>query len=193
VIFRAIYEKTLRWAQHRHAVYYLGFISFIESVFFPIPADVMLAPMTLANRERAWFYALLTTVTSVAGGIVGYLLGLWAFDPLVKPVLEWAGKMETYHSVVNLFDSWGIWFIFLAGFTPLPYKVFTISAGALAMAFWPFVISSFFGRAGRFFLVAGLVRWGGERLEATLNTYIERIGWGTVLLFAAYLTYKGIH
>jgi membrane protein YqaA with SNARE-associated domain len=101
--------------------------------------------------------------------------------------------METYHSVVNLFDSWGIWFIFLAGFTPLPYKVFTISAGALAMAFWPFVISSFFGRAGRFFLVAGLVRWGGERLEATLNTNIERIGWGTVLLFAAYLTYKGIH
>ncbi|MDX1605785.1 MAG: VTT domain-containing protein [Candidatus Competibacterales bacterium] len=179
--------RVMRWVQHRHAPWYLGALSFAESSFFPIPPDVMLAPMSLARPQRAWHYALLTTVTSVLGGLLGYLIGLFLFE-LATPWLHSLGYWDSYLRAVAWFDVWGFWAIFLAGFSPIPYKIFTITAGAIAMAVPVFVLASFIGRGARFLLVAALMRWGGMRMEAMLRTHIERIGWATVIVaVVAYL------
>lgn len=171
----------MRWVQHRHAPWYLGALSFAESSFFPIPPDVMLAPMSLAQPTRAWHFALLTTVASVAGGAFGYLLGLFLFD-LIEPFLHQAGYWHHYLTARAWFDEWGFWAIFLAGFSPIPYKVFTVTAGVIAMAWVPFLLGSIIGRGARFFLVAALMRWGGPRMEMVIRTNIERLGWLTVIV-----------
>jgi membrane protein YqaA with SNARE-associated domain len=175
-LFSRLYEMVLRWAGHRHAVWYLGGLSFAESSFFPIPPDVMLAPMVLARREKAWRYALITTITSVIGGVFGYLIGVFAFE-LIEPWLHQFGYWERFQLAVEWFKTWGFWVIFLAGFSPIPYKVFTISAGTVGMTFLPFVLASVIGRGARFFLVAGLIWWGGERMDQVLRSYIDRLGW----------------
>lgn len=172
------------WARHAHAPYYLGILSFAESSFFPIPPDVMLAPMALAHPHRAWWYATLTTVTSVLGGIFGYFIGMFFFV-LIHPVLQHFGYMDTYNKVQLWFQMWNFWIIFIAGFSPLPYKLFTIAAGAMHIALLPFIIASIIGRGTRFFLVAGLMRWGGAPLEKLLHRYIDRLGWGSVIVIAA--------
>lgn len=188
-IFSSLYTRVMRWARHPHAPLYLGGLSFAESSFFPIPPDVMLAPMSLAKPQNAWGYALLTTLASVLGGILGYLIGLYAFD-LVDPLLREAGYYEKYLHVREWFDEWGFWAIFIAGFSPIPYKLFTISAGVIAMAFLPFVIASAIGRGARFFLVAGLMAWGGPAMEQKLHHYMDVIGWVVVgllvILMVAY-------
>jgi membrane protein YqaA with SNARE-associated domain len=184
--FSRLYDRVLGWSRHRHAQWYLGGLSFAESSFFPIPPDVMLAPMALARPERAWHFALLTTAASVVGGVFGYLIGLFAFD-MIEPLLHSAGYWQTYERAVAWFEQWGFWAIFLAGFSPIPYKVFTISSGVVGMAFFPFVIASAVGRGARFYLVAGLMRWGGEKMENTLRVYIDRIGW--ILILAVVIAY----
>jgi membrane protein YqaA with SNARE-associated domain len=180
-IFSNLYDRAMIWARHRHAPWYLGGLSFAESSFFPIPPDVMLAPMSLANPARAWWFAALTTATSVAGGLFGYLIGVFAFD-LVEPLIQSAGYWGKYELARDWFAEWGFWAIFLAGFSPIPYKIFTITAGVIAMSLGPFVLASLIGRGARFFLVAALMAWGGERMEQTLRRYIDRIGWILVLL-----------
>lgn len=171
----------MHWAVHRHAQWYLGGLSFAESSFFPIPPDVMLAPMALARPDRAWRYATITTVCSVLGGIAGYGLGYFAFE-LVEPWLLRAGYEQSYQKAVEWFDAWGVWAVFIAGFSPIPYKLFTIAAGVTTMDVLPFVLASLIGRGGRFYLVAGLMRWGGERMQQTLRHYVDILGWIVVLL-----------
>jgi len=180
-IFSRLYARALDWSRHRYAPRYLAGLSFAESSFFPIPPDVMLAPMTLANPGKAWSFATLTTVASVLGGLLGYMIGLFAFE-LIEPLLKSAGYFPKYLQVRGWFGEWGFWAIFLAGFSPVPYKLFTISAGVISMALLPFILASFIGRGARFFMVAGLMAWGGARMEQTLHKYIDRIGWATVLL-----------
>ncbi|HEY0633734.1 MAG TPA: YqaA family protein [Gammaproteobacteria bacterium] len=192
-LFSALYERVMRWSKHPHAPRYLAGLSFAESSFFPIPPDVMLAPMVLAKPERAWFFAGLTTLMSIAGGAFGYLIGAYAFG-VVEPLLHSAGYWDSYQKVHHWFAAWGFWAIFLAGFSPIPYKLFTIGAGAIGMAFPPFILASIIGRGGRFFLVAGLMRWGGERAEMALRPYIDRIGWILVaLVIAAYLILNSVN
>jgi len=142
----------------------------------------MLAPMCLANPSRAWWFALLTTVTSVAGGIFGYLIGHFAFD-LVQPLIE-GRYAAAYQQSVNWFNEWGFWAILVAGFSPIPYKVFTIAAGVLYMPLLPFILASAIGRGGRFFLVAALMFWGGKTMERMLKQYVDVIGWISVSLIA---------
>lgn len=178
-IFSPLYARAMNWARHRHAPWYLGGLSFAESSFFPIPPDVMLAPMSLANPSRAWFFALLTTVTSVAGGLFGYLIGTYAFE-LIEPWLRTTHYWAAYEQAQAWFGEYGFWAIFIAGFSPIPYKVFTIAAGAASMALLPFTLASLIGRGARFFLVAGLMAWGGEKMEATLRRYVDGLGWATV-------------
>ncbi|OOZ36257.1 YqaA family protein [Solemya velesiana gill symbiont] len=180
-LFSPLYNRVIEWSRHRHAPRYLAGLSFAESSFFPIPPDVMLAPMTLANPNRAWYLAGLTTIASVVGGVLGYLIGLFSFE-MIEPLLQDAGYYPKYLQAREWFDQWGFWAIFLAGFSPIPYKVFTITAGVISMAMLPFVAASFIGRGARFFLVAGLMAWGGERMEGALRKHIDRIGWATVLL-----------
>jgi len=179
--FSPLYDRAMRWARHPHAPWYLGGLSFAESSFFPVPPDVMLAPMSLANPTRAWRFALLTTATSVAGGVLGYLIGLLAFD-MIEPLLHSAGYFDKYLLAKQWFVDWGFWAIFLAGFSPIPYKVFTITAGVVAMTFVPFVIASLIGRGARFFLVAGLMAWGGARMEQRLRKWVDWLGWSMLLL-----------
>ncbi|MCB1857012.1 MAG: DedA family protein [Gammaproteobacteria bacterium] len=180
-LFSALYDRVMRWSRHRHAPRYLAGLSFAESSFFPIPPDVMLAPMALAKPSTAWRLAALTTVASVVGGIFGYLIGMFAFD-VIEPLLRDAGYYPKYLQAKAWFDDWGFWAIFLAGFSPIPYKVFTVTAGVIAMAIVPFTLASLFGRGARFFLVASLMAWGGERMERRLRQYIDRIGWVMVVL-----------
>lgn len=190
-IFQPCYDLALRWAKHPHASKYLGGLSFAESVFFPIPPDVMLAPMSLSQPTRAWTFALITTLMSIAGGIAGYLLGYFAFESWLQPLIESAGYSDKLDLAMAWFEKYGVWVVFLAGFSPIPYKIFTISAGVLQMAFIPFLLASAVGRGARFYLVAGLMRFGGEAMEKKLRQYVEVLGWAVIALaVAAYFVLK---
>ncbi len=184
-MFSALYHRVLHWSRHKHAVYYLMALSFIESSFFPIPPDVMLGPMCLADRKRAWYFAFVTTLASVLGGIFGYFIGMFAFDIVVQPIVTYMGYEDKFLRVESWFDRYGIWIIFTAGFTPIPYKLFTIGAGIMAMPFLPFVLASIVGRGARFFLVAALIILGGQKLEDNLRKYVDVIGWTTVVIIIA--------
>ncbi|MFQ5937735.1 MAG: YqaA family protein [Acidiferrobacterales bacterium] len=190
-LFSKLYTKVMDLAAHRHAARYLAGLSFAESSFFPVPPDVMLAPMSLAAPRRAWFYAALTTVASVLGGIAGYALGLLAFDA-IEPLLHRTGYWDDYLRAKEWFDTWGFWAVLLAGFSPIPYKVFTIAAGVVVLSFPLFVVASLLGRGARFFLVAGVVVLGGEKMERTLRAYAETLGWILVALAVIlYLILRG--
>jgi membrane protein YqaA with SNARE-associated domain len=168
-------------------------MSFAESSFFPIPPDVMLAPMSLAAPARAWRYALVTTVASVLGGIAGYAIGLLLFE-FIEPWLVTSHYWDAYQTSRSWFDQYGVWVVFLAGFSPIPYKIFTIAAGVAVLNPLLFVLASLFGRGARFFLVAGLLKAGGPRFEAQLRHHVERLGWVTVAVVAlviAWLTARG--
>jgi membrane protein YqaA with SNARE-associated domain len=186
-LFGPLYDRVLGWAAHPKARWYLGGLSFAESSFFPVPPDVMLAPMALARPVDAWRLAALTTITSVAGGVFGYFIGYFALD-LVEPWMVSAGHWDGYLQARDWFQTWGFWAVLAAGFSPIPYKLFTIAAGALAMFMPVFVLASLVGRGGRFFLVAGLIRWGGAPMEAQLRRHVEFLGWLVVgLLLLAWL------
>lgn len=181
-IFSPLYRRVMHWSRHPRAPWYLGGLSFAESSFFPIPPDVMLAPMALARPERAWHLAMITTLASVAGGLFGYAIGLFAFD-LIQPWLEARPRYwQAYQQAVDWFGRYGFWAVFVAGFSPIPYKAFTVAAGVLSMALLPFTLASLIGRGARFYLVAGLMRWGGARMEAMLHRYVDRLGWAVVAL-----------
>jgi membrane protein YqaA with SNARE-associated domain len=151
----------------------------------------MLAPMVLARPDRAWFLAGLTTVASVLGGVAGYAIGTLAMEA-VMPLLENMGYMDEFQRAQDWFTEWGFWAILAAGFSPIPYKVFTIAAGAMSMLLIPFVIASAVGRGARFFLVALLVSWGGPAFEKHLKRYVDVIGWLlVVLIVAAYFIFRG--
>ena len=175
-LFGPLYERVLDWSRHRLAERYLGALSFAESSFFPIPVDVMLAPMCLADRPRAWRYATVATVFSVLGGVAGYFIGVGLFE-VIEPWLRTSSYWDAYLTSRDWFDRYGPWAVFVAGFSPIPYKVFTIAAGVAALNLPGFFIASAIGRGARFFLVAGLVVVGGDGLESTLRKYVEGLGW----------------
>lgn len=187
-VFGPLYERVLGWAGHPQAERYLACLSFAESSFFPIPPDVMLAPMCIANRTRAWRFATITAVASLLGGMAGYAIGYYLFAA-VEPWLQSMGYWSAYERGKEWFDSWGVWAVLIAGFSPIPYKIFTIAAGAAVLNFPAFVIASLLGRGARFFLVAGLVVAGGERMEETLRVYVERIGWAVVVIAGAVVAF----
>lgn len=179
-LFTRLYDAALRWSRHPHAPRFLVGLSFAESSFFPIPPDVMLMPMSLAQPQRALYFAGITTAASVIGGIAGYAIGHFALD-WVAPLIQTGGRWAAaYGKASEWFQDWGFWAVLIAGFSPIPYKVFTISAGALSMAFVPFLLASTVGRGARFFLVASLLSWGGAAMEARVRRYIEGIGWALV-------------
>ena len=193
-LFEPIYTTILTWAKHPKAQGYLASVSFAESSFFPIPVDVMLAPMVLADKEKAWRLAAITTVMSVLGGVFGYLLGAYFFEAFGDQMLTFLHAHEKFENIKKMFIKHGTLIILLAGFTPIPYKVFTIASGVMGVAFLPFVLLSLIGRGARFFLVAGLIKLGGDKLEETIHKKIEIIGWVTLILVvvgvAVYLQLK---
>lgn len=178
-IFSRLYDRALIWARHPRAPWYLGGLSFAESSFFPIPPDVMLAPMVLARPNQAWYFATLTTVASVIGGVAGFAIGMVAMD-WVQPWLGRFGYLDEFQHAQAWFVEWGFWAILAAGFSPIPYKIFTIAAGAMSMLLLPFIAASIVGRGARFFLVAALIFWGGEPFEKNLRRYVDLMGWTLV-------------
>jgi len=192
-MFQKLYDRVILWSKHPHAVKFLFALSFAESSFFPVPPDVMLAPMALAQPTKAFRFALWTTLASVLGGMFGYAIGFFLFDSL-EPWLKNSHYWDAYQQANAWFDEWGFWAVFVAGFSPIPYKVFTIAAGTLNMIFLPFVLASIIGRGGRFFLVAMLIAAGGERLESKLREYMDRLGWGLVaIIVVGGLIYHFMH
>lgn len=181
-LFENLYHAVIRMAKDKRAPVYLSLLSFFESFIVPFPPpDVMLAPMSLATPPKALYFASLTLIASVLGGVVGYLIGAFLFD-LVQPIIiEW-GYQTAFETVVHWFDQWGFWAVLIAGFSPVPYKIFTISAGALGLSFIPFVVASLIGRGMRFFLVAWCLARFGPAIEHRLIRYIERLGWGVVIV-----------
>lgn len=179
-MFAKLYDRVLSWSSHRLAPYYLSAVSFLESVIFPIPPDVMLVPMSLVQPKRAYFFAFLATAMSVVGGVLGYFLGMFLWQSL-EPLLMTLHYAEKAALAEQWFQEWGFWAVLIAGFSPIPYKVFTITAGAMGVFFPAFVLASFLGRGGRFFLVAFLMATFGVRFAPFLRRFIEWIGWGLVL------------
>ncbi|MGB7757732.1 MAG: YqaA family protein [Salinisphaera sp.] len=189
-MWRRLYAAVVRAAAHRHAQGWLVALAFAESSFFPIPPDVMLVPMTLARRERFIRYAVIATLGSAVGGVFGYLIGS-LFIEQILPWLDNLGYGQGYETVRHWFTEYGFWAVLFAGFSPVPYKLFTIAAGALEMPVLAFVLASIVGRGARFFLIAGLVRWLGPVFEDRLLKYLDWIGWiFVVLVVIAYLVYR---
>lgn len=189
-LFGTIYDKTMQWSKHRYAAFWLSFVSFIEAIFFPIPPDVMLAPMAMSKPQMAARYAVYTTIASVLGGIIGYFIGLYAFDWVKEIIANW-GMQASFDKAMHWFEEWGVFIVFLAGFSPIPYKVFTICAGVMQMAFFPFAITAAISRFARFYLVAKLFAWGGEKYADKIRRSIELIGWATIALaVVAYIIYQ---
>jgi membrane protein YqaA with SNARE-associated domain len=188
-IFSYLYEKMIDWSAHHRAPYFLAGISFAESSFFPIPPDVMLMSMGLAYPKRSWRYALIATLFSVLGGVFGYLLGYFGMT-FIQPYLMASSYAPYVTRVMDWFEHQGVWVVILAGFSPFPYKLFTITAGMMQMAFWPFLVGSIIGRGLRFFLVSGILFFFGERIEPHLRRYVNRIGWSMVaiVVFVIFLT-----
>ena len=183
-MFESIYQGVMRFSRRREAPYYLSLLSFVESFILPFPPpDVMLAPMSLARPSRAMQFATLTLFFSVLGGLVGYMIGAFLFDIAEPYIIAWGYQLR-FEKVTTWFEHWGFWAVLVAGFSPVPYKLFTIAAGVLNLALIPFVLASIIGRGARFFLLAWCLARYGPAIEPKLVRYIEYIGWAVVGLLS---------
>jgi len=169
-MLRALYDKTLEWSAHRHAIWILALVSFAESSFFLVPPDVLLIPMVLAARPQWFRIALVCTIASVAGGVFGYFIGAFLFDELGRPILDMYHATAKFEAAREAYNEHGVLIVFTAGFSPIPYKIFTIASGVSGMDIVPFIIASAVGRGARFFLVAVLL-W---KFGAPIQAFIEK-------------------
>jgi membrane protein YqaA with SNARE-associated domain len=194
-LFKPLYEFALRWAAHPLAEYYLAGLSFVEAFIFPVAPEVMLAPMTLA-KPRLWVrYATISLCSSIAGAFIGYALGHYAFH-LVRPLLDDLGWLPTLDDLIAKLRRESGWKIFvmlvLAGFLPIPLKIFTWASGIVGVPIPAFVAGMIVGRGKRVYILCGLIRLGGERAEQAIHKWIEWIGWtllALIVLLIVYLRY----
>ena len=182
-LFGPLYERALGWARHRRAPAYLTVLSFFEAIVFPVMPEVMLAPMCVAEPRKAYRFATLSLVGSLAGALVGYALGHFAFEAL-KPIFAALGWLERIDAqvaelrAVVAASPWrAFWLLVIAGFTPIPLKIFTWASGIVGVPIVAFLASMVVGRGKRVYLIAVVIRIGGARAEAALRRYIEPIGW----------------
>jgi membrane protein YqaA with SNARE-associated domain len=177
-MLRRLYDWCIAAAGKPHATWIMGIVSFVESSFFPVPPDAMLIPMSLARPDKAYFYAALCTVTSVAGGVLGYAIGFFLYESLGLWLMQLYGYGSKIEAFREAYVEWGTWIILLKGVTPIPYKIVTIASGFAEYPIIPFVLLSFIARGTRFFLVAFLINRYGIRARAIIE---ERLGfWVTI-------------
>ncbi len=181
-MLRRLYDWTMGLAGHRHALWVLAAIAFIESSVFPIPPDVLIIPMVLAARARAWRIAFVATVASVVGGGLGYLIGAAVFETLGQPLLAFYGQMDSFEEFQRIYDEWGAWFVAGAGFTPFPYKVITIASGVAGLDPVTFMAASAVSRGARFFLVAALLWKFGPPIRGFIEKYLPYLAWAFFIL-----------
>lgn len=180
---RWLYDWVLGWAESPYGPLALFVLSFVESSFFPIPPDPLLIALCLGLVRRSWWFALICTIASVLGGLLGYYIGMAAFEMVGLPILEFYGKVDDFETVRQRFIAEGDLAVFMAALTPIPYKLVTITAGAAGMSVPGFVVASIVGRGFRFFLLAGLIRWKGELIAEFIEKYFEKL----TLLFGVLL------
>lgn len=190
-LFAPLYDRAIGWARHRHAERYLAVLSFFEAIIFPVMPEVMLAPMCVAHPRRAFRYATVSLVFSMLGAIVGYFLGHYAFEA-VKPALAAMGMLPKLEENIAKMQQlmaqspWAVfWLLVGGGFAPIPMKVFTWASGIVGVPMLPYVLAMIVGRGKRVYLLAAVIRAGGERAEAALRRYIEPIGWIAMVLLVA--------
>ena len=184
-MFRKLYDWTLHLARHRHALRSLALISFAESSFFPIPPDVMLVPMVLARRNQAWLIATVCTITSVAGGMVGYAIGYFLWDSVGRPVADFYHITAAVEDYRQKFHGFAAPIILVQGLTPIPFKLVAIASGLAEVNFLTFVLCATVTRSARFFLVAGLIRRYGAPMQAFIEKRMVLVGWAVLALLAA--------
>jgi membrane protein YqaA with SNARE-associated domain len=172
-MLRRLYDWTMSLASGPRAPAALGAVSFAESSFFPIPPDILLIPMVIAQRARAFSYAMLCTVTSVLGGVAGYAIGAFLFIQLAEPILAFYGYLDKFETFRANFNDYGAWIVFIAGITPFPYKVITIASGATGLSLPVFLVASVLARGLRFFAVAGLLYLFGPPIRHFIE---QRLG-----------------
>lgn len=187
-IFQPLYDKAMQWAKHKNAVGILVALSFFEAFVFPVMPELMLAPMCLAKPKSGFWYATLSLLASLVGMFIGYAIGHFAID-MAMPLIEKMGYGAQFEDIKKQAIDNGFWLLLIAGFTPVPFKIFTIAAGAVGMPLLPFFFGALIGRGKRVFLVAGAIRLGGEKAEAALRKYIEPIGWIALLVLAGFVAW----
>ena len=187
--FHTLYNKILDWSSSRFAILWLSLISFLESSILPYPIqDLLLASMSLKNRSKAYYFATICTISSVLGAIAGYFIGVYAIN-FIMPMLDKLNYLPELYSAEQLFNNYGVLIILIAGFSPIPYKLFTISAGMMSMPLLPFVAFSIIARGARYFLISLLVRKFGKKTDAWLNKYIDRLGYLLIIVVALGIWY----
>ena len=171
-MLRSLYDRTMRLAGHPHAVWWLALISFLESSIFPIPPDVLLIPLTLADRRRAFWYATVCTIASVAGGWVGYAIGYALFETIGRPIIAFYHLGDDFAAFRQVFNTYGAWIVLAKGMTPIPYKLITITAGVTRLDLVTFSLASIVSRGVRFFLVALLLWYYGDPIRRFIERYL---------------------
>lgn len=187
------YAVMIQMAENKNAMYFLFAVAFIESSFFPIPPDIMLIPMVLAMPNKAWKIAGVATVASVLGGYFGYVIGVYFFDLIAAPILNFYGYMQQFNSFKEYYHEWGAWIVFGAGVTPFPYKVITIASGVVHLDIWVFGLASVAARGLRFFLVAWLLKRYGTPMKVFIEKNLGMLSiLFLVLLLGGFLAIKYI-
>ena len=190
-IIRPLYNWTMDKAEHKNALWFLAFISFIESSIFPIPPDILLIPMILARPNKAWLYATVCTISSVIGGIAGYAIGYFLYDIIGQPVLDLYGYGDKFSSFQTRYNEWGAWIVLMAGVTPFPYKIITIASGVTQLNFAVFCLSSIVARGLRFFIIAGLLWKFGAPIRQFIDKYLGPLTvLGFILLIGGFVVAK---
>ena len=181
MIFAGLYQRAMGWAQHPHRERYLVGVSIFESFIFPLPTALLMIPMVIATPNKAIRLATITTLMSVFGAVVGYLLG-WGAMSVIEPWITQMGWTEQLESAKAEFAIYGVLAVGIGAFTPAPFKIFTLTAGMLSMSFIPFLLVSLVGRGAHFYLIALLMAWAGPKMEPVVRKYIEWLGWSIIVL-----------
>lgn len=184
-MLRSLYDRTVQLANHPSALWVLAVVAFTESSFFPIPPDVMLIPMVLANPRKAWLFAGVCTVASVAGGFFGYAIGYFFFETAGKWVIEAYGLQAAFENFQQLFNEWGLWATVIGGLTPVPYKLVTIASGAAHFDLLTFGLASLATRGGRFFVVAALLYFIGDPIRLFVEKHLTLVTTAFVAILLA--------
>ena len=171
-MLRRLYDRTIELAGHRHAVWWLLALAVVEASLFPVPVEALLLPMVFAAPARAWLFVLVATAGTVAGGLIGYGIGILLYESVAEPVLSFYGYGEAYHEYAALYGEWGAWIVVAGGFTPIPYKVVTIASGAMHLDPWVFVVASVASRGLRFGIEAALLAWFGPPVRAFVERHL---------------------
>jgi membrane protein YqaA with SNARE-associated domain len=182
-MLRKAYQWVIGWSETPYGGWALFLLSFAESSCFPIPPDVLLIALAVGKPLAAFQFSLICSIGSVLGGLAGYAIGFFAFETIGQKILDlYDPDQAVYKQIQGLFTTWGFWGVLAAAITPIPYKVFTIASGALKFDLLQFFLASVIGRSFRFFVVGGLIFWGGESLKIWIEKYFDWVAWGFLLV-----------